>query len=181
MQYGGEGEELTAGYQTDKATVDGTGDTSGASSCGLCPLGLYDDDLASDTLCKPCPAGWFAGNYGATECMECELGKYSGEAAAQCNSCPDGHFTDLQSPSATEEDTCIKCPVGYFSSGSSTACTKCEVGKIAALEMQSECVDCTNDPGRYAPLPGMSECKACPGGYFANLTQDGSSCGSCLA
>ncbi len=52
---------------------------------------------------------------------------------------------------ATETANCHDCPAGKFSEKNSTNCTECPVG-------------------RFTGSQGLSECRPCEPGFYANVT-----------
>ena len=117
-------------------------------------------------LCTKCPAGTFKSLAGDSPCLECEAGKYSGDAAVECSPCP-ALTTSL--PRSIGEGDCY-CVTGYIQNASSVV-RHC-IDEDECASGNSSCsadATCNNTVGSFT-------C-SCNPGYHGN----GSVCESCAA
>eukprot|EP00927_Polykrikos_kofoidii_P057945 TRINITY_DN5219_c0_g1_i1.p1 TRINITY_DN5219_c0_g1~~TRINITY_DN5219_c0_g1_i1.p1 ORF type:complete len:1299 (+),score=142.79 TRINITY_DN5219_c0_g1_i1:115-4011(+) len=123
-------------------------------SCQVCPKGRSQEISNGRAVCQPCSYGLYNDVVGATECKPCEPGTAQRLLGQEkCNGCHLGEFSRYLAAN------CSTCAVGTFSRDRAAECTFCQVGK-------------------YAAIPGMSSCEACPWGLTtANIaSRDLSSC-----
>lgn len=159
------------------------------NQCYYCPNGYYCPIGATRPI--PCPVGTFSYSPGAiSQCTLCPLGYYANKpASTSCIACPNGYFCKDPSIAPTP------CPLGTYSTstGGISECTTCRLGYYANKVASTQCTACPNgyyckDPTK-APTPcplgsysyssgGISECKLCQLGYYANKTAS-TSCIAC--
>lgn len=136
-----------------------------ASSCQLCPPGMYGFKCAS------CPAGAYSSGIGSLSCINCEPGTY------------------LTVSGATSVLWCVNCESGkYFSGDITQECLSCPENTISASGAVSS-DECWSSDGYYGDvLSGVYQCPAnhycrrgarkpapCPAGHGSNPGSD--SCG----
>ncbi|CAE7305435.1 ANK1, partial [Symbiodinium microadriaticum] len=132
--------------------------------CRKCEPGYFMDASKRSydpEICQACSPGRFQ-LIRATNCFECEAGRYADTAAAwACSRCPRG------TTSTSGAANCTACPAG--SVPDQNLCQPCPAGTYADSALL-ECLPCA--PGTAAQ-PGSSECAVCspgrqPGGMFAH-------------
>ena len=120
----------------------------------VCPLG----NIVLDSICTPCPVGYYAPNTSVTTCVACSIGKYN---------------------AALGQTVCVGCSPGYGSLASSANCTACDVGYYSLGN--SSCISCPS--GSYGTTTGATTCSSCPSCdeslYRVNCA--GASSGVCVA
>jgi Tyrosine-protein kinase ephrin type A/B receptor-like/FG-GAP-like repeat len=117
----------------------------GMTQCFECGAGTYVD-LEAQRNCTLCPAGQFQQHRGKSKCRSCGTGHASTIGSAQCTSCAQGKYQNVDKASE---------------------CTSCSPGSAAPGQAMDECKDCA--PGRYADGYGTIECRACDVGYMSNI------------
>lgn len=101
------------------------GSTTGLDQCALCPPGQMQQNATTvRDKCKKCKPGQFVGqrseNNSATECKDCESGKYArASGSANCTACPAGQYQETAG-----KKSCKYCSVGQYSAA--TGGTKCQ-------------------------------------------------------
>jgi hypothetical protein len=161
--------------QSDVSACQGCGygewSTQGSTECAQCDAGKYQDQPLATTQsdchscdpgfwsaesseqCTPCAVGHFQSSPDSASCAPCPAGRYlsaeQGDALADCQMCPNGHYC----PEASENP--IACDAGHFYDAD-------EAGQPA--EAESDCNQC--DEGYYAPTAGLQNCGACTWGTY---------------
>ena len=175
-------------------------DSPGATACISCVAGSYcpvgsasplpclrgsfsnATNLTRRDQCTPTDPGFFAAT-GSVEQVLCASGTIAptGQLGA-CEPCAPGSFQN-----AIGETACLNCTGGHFCQAGAPTPVPCERGTFGnRLRMQSaeECIECPKGascvvgstepqyclPGTYSPVPGRSNCTACPAGYYANAS-----------
>ncbi|MBK7407029.1 MAG: hypothetical protein IPJ40_02500 [Saprospirales bacterium] len=161
------------------ATLDGNNNITACTQCPpgtYCPDGVnqYDCDpgnfsSASGSIsCTPCPAGYFQGASGASECEACLPGTYQDQAGSiNCTACEVGKYNPN-----TAATSCLACPEGTFGAAQGqVVCETCEPGSVAAFTELNACADCGN-PVFSAPCPTLTPVtvNADPGACSASVT-----------
>ena len=170
-----EGTFCSIGVEVPTPCAPGTfNPTTNASTCTLCPAGLYQGTSGSTEclLCEPgsyCPLGsptslpCPAGTYGASpglqsvvQCALCELGSFCGIGSATPTPCGPGTKADQLGQS-----NCTLCDTGTFSNTrGASACTPCTPGHWCTSEAQIACSENTYNP---EPRSGkQTDCLRCP-------------------
>ena len=147
-----------------------------ASLCELCPVGSYQDQT-QQTSCLLCPAGAECSR-GSAQASSCSAGMHSHEGQGTCTKCALGTFQSEEGATA-----CRACEAGSYCPEGASAPRFCEAGSYGTATNLSSAADCTlADVGFYAPagsaaqsvclagtysdMPGMGECRSCPGGTY---------------
>ena len=181
--------------------------TSVGTPCDACDVGhyYYTDTSTRDpitneyeTSCLACKPGKYQGDgfFGGSQCADCTVGRYSGEAAEECRTCPAGSHTSDR----TGSSNCTGCPAGRFladaavdaanhrnvsncqlcaagksSTAGASECLDCAVGTIAATAGTSTCSKCA--AGKYMPFIGQTACPNCASSRFSR--QGATECTAC--
>ena len=98
--------------------------------CSLCEIGTASSALGRNTTCDVCPAGKYSyppNQKGATTCVDCGNGTFSGVGAGNCTPCADGRY------STGGAGVCTLCPVGTYGGGMVSVCTSCPAGMYGPL------------------------------------------------
>eukprot|EP01043_Picozoa_sp_COSAG02_P063358 COSAG02_NODE_8958_length_2382_cov_11.174332_1_plen_460_part_10 len=123
-----------------------------------------------------CAAGRYvdvAGSDEATDCVECQVGRYSSEVgSSSCISCAAGRYVDVAG--SDEEADCISCAAGRYvdvaGSDEATDCAECQVGRYSSEVGNSSCISCA--AGRYVDVAGSDEeadCISCAAGRYVDV------------
>jgi hypothetical protein len=166
-------------------------DTTGLTSCTLCPKGTYQNGNGQ-TACRPCTdmnSRYYSNNVGSTTCQQCsrysnyylvtsgsmnidcisagsdESVPWSYYCGSSCNACTSGKYT------AQKRAQCTLCPAGSY-------CTS-PTGYRTDESSNPYVIPCP--VGTYsdsAGLSSLSQCKSCPVGEFSDKTGQ-SSCDDC--
>jgi hypothetical protein len=171
----------TAGQSSCKDCKPGSISGDSALVCDICPTG----STQNGNKCKPCAAGFYAGN--SVECLKCNPNTWSEEGATVCKACPPWSEsmggTSLQGCICWEGlymDTsyglpsCMQCMAGRYSPRGSNDCIFCPNGTFSATIAQSSCLPC---PDRSIATLGATACIGCAVGE--SPSSDGMSCQSC--
>ena len=172
-----------------------------------CACNSGHEDVGEDT-CRECLPGWFSefNDYKLdTECMQCEVGKYSPNAGlAACEECPSGLTTVNVGSTKLNDCTCsagyeylngvcTACLPGWYKAdlglGKCTACAEGKFGSAAGSISETHCNDC--HAGTYLKKPERmsgtaldfdSVCAHCPiATYFPGVGDGIDSCIACNA
>jgi hypothetical protein len=141
-------------------------------TCQPCPAGKFGKPNVPYLLCEMCARGQYTASSNSTACEYCDHGKYTPQAqggATECVNCQAGKYSESGDPE------CGVCPAGKFQNGAGEAtCITCAAGKFNDRLMQTSataCKDC--EPGRYASVAGQSSCdntwKCCEPGHFLSF------------
>ncbi|GMH77097.1 hypothetical protein TL16_g07293 [Triparma laevis f. inornata] len=119
---------------------------------------------------------------GATVCLDCSAGKYSGSSSATCSSCASGKYL-TNSATGVESSACTSCSTGKYSGAASATCSSCASGKylanLATGVESSACTSCST--GQYSGSASAT-CSSCAAGkYLANAatSDEPSACSAC--
>ena len=143
---------------------------SGMGVCLNCSAGFFS---YNESMCEPCPAGFYSAIPGAPSnatCLACSAGSYSSRLGANssnmCLSCPMGTYSG--EPGADSLGDCLPCPAGTSSNRT----------RQVSVDTCRQCA-----PGTYAELLGQPSCTLCPVGTFSNETaaSNRSTCEQCPA
>ena len=145
-----------------------------------CPIGsISSNGYWEPNECTKCPDGSSTAELlGATECTECDLGKFSRDGYS-CG-CPNsGQYADTVGTSwpkycvAGKYSTysiggsigeCTDCPAGYYGDATgASACSSCAAGKYSDAAGASACTSCA--VGYYMTNTGRSACRLSQAGY----------------
>lgn len=157
------------------------------SFCNQCPAGYFQSSVGSITCqscspgrysaakahtCTACGPGLYNDKSNATECIECEVARFtSTEANTECTDCPAGwiYFTNRN---------CQKCAAGtYQSAPAQQSCINCSPGKFSSSSGRaSACANCPR--GFYQQFSKQMICNRCPGGKSCSVNSPGSTCPS---
>ena len=102
--------------------------------CSLCEIGTASSALGRNTTCDVCPAGKYSyppNQKGATTCVDCGNGTFSGVGAGNCTPCADGRY------STGGAGVCTLCPTGTYGGGMVSVCTSCPAGMYGILAPDS--------------------------------------------
>ena len=140
-------------------------------SCRACLCSIGETCIAGSRDCITCLNGTYAAEVGASECTDCELGKWSTIRSATCQICPSGEIPN------SEKTACETCRAGTYSISGDSSCTPCNDNEVSAdhsancspcnpgtIPVDNVCTNCA--ASTYAPF-GNSTCSACnfPGQY----------------
>lgn len=192
----------SSNYESNKCKLCEKGKYSnvlGSSSCIECSPGNYSESSGSKN-CKKCVSGKYNINTGSispTDCLDCQIGKYSLQGSKTCSICELGKVTiemkkcvDCSKGRYSNNlgiinfDQCIKCPKGKYNniSGSNSLndCLNCPIGKYNLRFGNNNinlCINC--EAGRYRTEnmnPG-EDCQICQNGKFSK--EGSSKCNLC--
>ena len=135
------------------------------SQCVYATKGFYVPEPGG-SIELPCPPGTYAGNAegfgmasGATQCLECDAGKFASEGEQiECDDCLAGTGSDA---GAT---VCIRCETGKYSQTAGDPCRACEEGKYMADTGAESCDECPTE--RTTLSVGMLNCESCDAGHY---------------
>jgi len=102
--------------------------------CSLCEAGTYSTMLGRNTTCDACPAGKYSypeNQKGATVCVDCANGTFSGMGAGNCTVCAAGRYA------TGGASVCMMCPAGSYGGGMVSACSLCPAGMHGTLGVDS--------------------------------------------
>lgn len=167
-----------------------------AVACKLCDDGFISPASIPYTYsigeylpqCLPCNAGTYRS--GNKTCSVCPVGKFSGIAWNNCESCPptttdaggfctNGTYSVICSPGSAYDSglgLCVLCEKGYYSTNG-TACIQCEPGLAAPFKGSENCTlcgegqevrdgDCVDCGDGFHSVSGS--CVLCPAGTFCD-------------
>lgn len=148
------------GAQDDTACLAcaaGTASTEGATFCVNCPSGSYAPTGSEN--CQTCPQGQMAiKSIAATECVNCQAGRFATVASTECRVCVPGRFA------APGQGTCGECaPGSYVEAVAAPECSLCEDGYASSMSgatTRDVCLPC--QPGFFAD--GRVVCTGCEKG-----------------
>ena len=167
------------------------------TSCTVCPSTTYNDD--SDTACKTCPEGTASDSEGlrsATECDECQAGKFSTGNQHECYDCknedsPNTAY-DWSAPRSAKcscepgsgmydehAQVCERCPEHFYKRQlSDDVCTECPANSVGVSNRQT-CI-CNAGYEAVDPNPDTEnlECTPCIDETYRHNTTD-TTCRQC--
>ena len=155
----------------------------GSTSCFECLPGYYSE-LNGVKFCNECEEGKYNSNTGsitATDCVECQLGKYSLLGSKDCDTCTLGKYTK-------NKKICINCPKGKYNNilgivgvGNCKNCVKGRYSNISGSNSDINCKIC--EPGKYSLTFGSTSkitCIDCEAGKFRSQSMSaGEECAVC--
>ena len=139
--------------------------------CKDCRPGTYSD-VPGTVFCTDCAAGKHVSTSGADSsdlCLDCTVGQFSLQGAANCTRCPAGQFQGSEGM-----HSCIQCQPGSVTDtlerDGATACTACSAGQFSTVTTVA-CETClpgsvTNTLARV----GATTCSACSAGQFSAVS-----------
>lgn len=151
----------------------------------------FSNATSSETLCVPCPLGFFCAG-GCANPSACPVGTFSStsfaESALACQACSSGSYTNL--PGMTKCSTCPSgascafpdrlfqpCPAGTWAGENEVQCHDCLAGSYNSETFQSQCTACP--AGSYCPKASISPIACASGTVLIN--GGASPCGPCPA
>jgi hypothetical protein len=125
-----------------------------------CPVGTYQDDAISNTVCVTCPAG-YSSTRGATECETCNKGEYGGKDGL-CYPCGLDQYGPM-----VNTTSCENCPRGWNQpTNGSESCVDLKYKKPGECHDTTQYLDNSN-----STHPLTWDCRPCPyGGYCQGKT-----------
>src|SRR5689334_13196340 len=104
--------------------VAGTYQTATNSTyCVQCSNGTASEVDGRTSPCTNCPANYFAGSPGNSQCSPCSAGTFSLAGASRCTQCANG------TASGIDGTPCVMCAAGTYANTSGlAACQQCPLG-----------------------------------------------------
>lgn len=137
-------------------------------------MGTYSN-VGGASSCLLCPAGKYSGLASRTafnDCIDCGVGQYaSNDGSTVCSACPSNAYANRNGSS-----TCTVCAFGTTSNLLKTECFACADGTEASSN--GTCQQCLK--GYYSNSQSMWRCLRCPDGSYT-LTAGAAMCTNCLA
>lgn len=134
-----------------------------------CDPGFFS--ATGNTPCEPAPVGKYVPEAGATEAIDCPVGRYQDEIGqATCKLAEPGSFVSITGAAQAE-----LCAVGtYQNLAGQTSCKPAEPGSFVDFEGAAASSLCP--VGTYSDVAGAAICTVCPEGQ----TTDGPGATACI-
>ena len=148
-----------------------------------CDLGTYLELGEYSRTCWPCVSGTFSNDTDMTSCLQCGVGKFSGDGSSTCTECEAGKFAAFKAAAR-----CVECEAGTYSSEpGATGCARCAAGKylsVSGADSEANCTLCGK--GKYSSAEGASTketCTSCSAGKYSTVSgaDSGDTCIDCGA
>ncbi|XP_063614589.1 sushi, von Willebrand factor type A, EGF and pentraxin domain-containing protein 1-like isoform X2 [Penaeus indicus] len=151
--------------------------------CTPCPAGFYQDQSRQGS-CKRCPSGTYTRTTGTKSSLECVpvcgYGTYSPTGLVPCLNCPRNSYTEAPPEDGFKE--CQACPPETFTHAPSTSSRqmcrqKCRPGTYSDTGLEP-CAPCPRN--FYQPSIGSTSCFECSTGNYTD-DEGATSGGMCLS